>query len=257
MEKKEAILVVSFGSSYEKARKRAIEPIETLIEETFKNYHVARAFTSNIIIRKLRETQGIHIDTPEEAIEKLINKGFQRIIVQPLHLLAGFEYEKIQRALAAKHRPGVELRLGKPLLYDDIDYQRVVDALQTQLPALQEDQGVLLVGHGSDHGANESYQILQKHLQAQNLPIIVGTIEEGLTASINGLKQGNYKSVILMPFMVVAGDHVINDLLGDDPEAWKNQLESQGFSVEAYEKGIGENPAFQRLYVEHVYDALN
>lgn len=252
---KRAILVVSFGSSYEEARKKAIEPIENLIQETFKDYDVERAFTSHIIIKKLKKT-GIHIDTPEEALEKLIQKGYQEIILQPLHILTGFEFEKIERAVEAYQTSQVEIKLGKPLLFDEEDYGKAIEALKTQLPIARKDQAVVLVGHGTDHEANGSYLLLQRYLEEQQLPVIVGTIDEGVEGILEALEAGNYKEIALMPFMVVAGDHVFNDLVGTDSDAWKNQMEEMGYTVEAYTKGIGENKAFQELYVQHIRDTL-
>ena len=49
----QAILVVSFGTSYNDSREKAIGAIENAIQEAFPDYDVRRAFTSQIIIDKL------------------------------------------------------------------------------------------------------------------------------------------------------------------------------------------------------------
>ena len=54
MERKHGILVVSFGTSYEETRKKTIDAIENRIRENFKDYKVYRAFTSKIILKKLK-----------------------------------------------------------------------------------------------------------------------------------------------------------------------------------------------------------
>ena len=64
---KSAILVVSFGTSYEDTRKITLDAIEEKIREEFKEFEVRKAYTSNMIIKKLKERDGIFVDTPVEA----------------------------------------------------------------------------------------------------------------------------------------------------------------------------------------------
>lgn len=254
IDNKKAILIVSFGSSIEEARVNAIEPIETLIKENFLDYQIERAFTSNSVIKKLKETIGLAIDTPEEGLHKLIEKGFQEIIIQPLHILAGYEFDKIKKTILDMNHLNVEIKLGKPLLYEEIDYLKVIESLNTQLPELEEKQVVLLIGHGTNHPANSSYDKLQAQLKSRGLPVIVGTIEVGIDPIITELEAGGYEDVVLMPFLLVAGEHVQNDIFGDDNHSWKSRLISSGYHVKAYYKGLGENPSFQQLYLQRVQE---
>ena len=59
-----------------------------------------------------------------------------------------------------------------------------------------------------------------------------------------------------MPFMLVAGDHAKCDMAGDDDDSFKNILKSEGFEVEIYLKGLGENKEFQNIYVNHIKDSM-
>ena len=59
--------------------------------------------------------------------------------------------------------------------------------------------------------------------------------------------------------MVVAGDHANNDMAGDEPDSFKSILENEGFKVNAYIHGLGENEAVRQLFVdkaEQAWDAL-
>lgn len=51
----------------------------------------------------------------------------------------------------------------------------------------------------------------------------------------------------LAPLMFVAGDHAKNDIAGE----WKENLEKQGYKVNLYLKGLGENPTVQQLFIQH------
>ena len=37
------------------------------------------------------------------------------------------------------------------------------------------------------------------------------------------------KEIRLAPFMVVAGDHAINDMAGEEEDSWKSRLEAEGY----------------------------
>lgn len=261
---KKAILVVSFGTSYPEALENCIEAMENTIAESFKDYEVRRAFTSKIIVKKLAERDDLKIDNPEQALTKLKEEGFQEVIVQPLHIIPGLEYEGKIVAVVDKFKDEKafkKIALGRPLLTsekDPDDYQIAVNALKGQLPELNEHQAVLLMGHGTEHQANVCYHKLQDKIKEMGLPVFIGTVEADPTLDdlIEILQTKNINSVVLMPYMLVAGDHAQNDLAGDDEDSWKSQLEKEGFEVEVYMHGLGENSHYRDIYVQHVKDAI-
>lgn len=253
---KGAILVVSFGSSVSSARENAIIPIEMLIRKSCPDYYVSSAFTSNRVIKKLKETEGINIDTPEEGMIKLINQGYKNIIVQPLHIIAGYEFDKIKDSISRLENSDTSIKLGKPLLFDDKDFLKVIEGLKFQMLDMNPEKVVVLVGHGTHHPANVYYKELQNHMDIQQLPVIVGTIEEGITPILEKLRGTRYKEVLIIPFLLVAGDHVQNDLLGDSEESWRSIFINNGYEVIGYSKGLGENPYFQDFYLQRVKNLL-
>ena len=59
-----------------------------------------------------------------------------------------------------------------------------------------------------------------------------------------------------MPFMLVAGDHALNDMAGPEEDSWQSQLTEAGYRVESVLRGLGENPAFRKIYLQHVAEAV-
>jgi sirohydrochlorin cobaltochelatase len=55
-----------------------------------------------------------------------------------------------------------------------------------------------------------------------------------------------------MPFMLVTGDHVINDMAGDKGSSWKNTLIKGGFEVEVNMLGLGQNKKIQDIFISHL-----
>jgi len=115
-----------------------------------------------------------------------------------------------------------------------------------------------LMGHGTNHPAGACYALLQLILMDIR-PRVYVALAEGypeIGTIVPGLKAGRIGKVILMPFMLVAGEHARSDLAGEDEGSWKRVLEREGFEVSIYLHGLGENQAFREIYARRVADCL-
>lgn len=121
-----AILVVSFGTSYEETRKKTIDAIEEDIREAFPDYRIYRAFTSKIIIKKLKSRDNIHVDTVSEALERMINDGIKDLILQPTHVINGIENDFMLEDLAKLKDKFNSIKIGAPLLTFTDDYKNII-----------------------------------------------------------------------------------------------------------------------------------
>ena len=55
--------------------------------------------------------------------------------------------------------------------------------------------------------------------------------------------------------MLVAGDHVRKDMIGEGTHTLKSVLENAGFIVQPVLSGLGEMPAFADVFIQHCLDA--
>ena len=260
MMNKKGILVVSFGTSYAKTRRLTIDVCENRIAKAFPDYELRRAFTSNIIIKKLKERDNILIDKVDEALWRMKSEGFTDVIVQPLHIIPGEEYNDKVISMAEKFNGEFKrLVVGKPLLFESEDFMDVIKSIEKQVPKLRPAEAVLFMGHGSHHPGNSVYMQLQNMIDEKNLPVYIATVEGSplLDEIIPRLKRDDIEKLTLMPFMLVAGDHAINDMAGDEEDSWKNILEKEGFRVDLFLHGLGENPLIQDIFVRHTGDAIS
>jgi len=260
IEGKKGILVVSFGTSYPETRKVTIKATEEKIAKEYPDYDVRRAFTSQMIINIIEKRDGIVIDNPREALSKMKAEGFSEVIIQPLHIMEGSEYNDLEKTYYDFEGTFEKFELGRSLLSTIDDYKVGVEALKTQLPEMSDGEGVVLMGHGTHHSANATYACFQSVLKTKGVDnVYVGTVE-GYPAYedvVKSLKNDGVDQVTLMPFMVVAGDHAQNDMASDAEDSWKTMLENEGFDVEIYLHGLGENLSFQNMYVEHVQESIS
>ena len=255
---KKAILVVSFGTSNHETRKKTIEACENKIKESFKDYDFYRAFTSGMIINKLKKRDNMFIDNPSEALEKLYNAGYQEVVVQSLHSICGDEYNKLKDMVAQYEDKFDKISIGRPLLTYIDDYRETVEAVKKDLDKMDIDEAVVFMGHGTEHESHSSYPAIEYMFRDYGINAFVGTVEgyPELEQVLKKLKNRNIKTVDLLPFMLVAGDHAINDMASDEEDSWKTILEKEGFNVKVHVKGLGENPYIQEKFKNHALDFM-
>ena len=247
---KKAILAVSFGTSYKDAEEKSINKIEDTLIKTFPDFEVRRAFTSEMIIKKLKKRDGIAIDNADAALKRLEEDGFNEVYIVPTYVIGGVEYDILKKA-AESYAPKFKLlKLGTPVLFDDASYLNIASLVKNELKEdLKSDEAVIFMGHGTDHQADTSYEKLQRAFDETGDSCIVATVEGSITLddAIEKLKALKLKKVVLHPFMIVAGDHAKNDMAGDEVSSWKNTLKAEGFSVRCIVKGLGEYEKVQEL----------
>ena len=255
---KKAVLVVSFGTSYKETREKTIEACEKKIKEGLKDYDFFRAFTSNMIIRKLKNRDGLHIENPIEVLDRLYEEGYKEVIVQTLHIICGEEFNKLKEQVESYKNKFEKIILGRPLLTYIEDYKETVEAIEKQIPKMEKQEAVVFMGHGTFHESHSAYPALEYMLRDAGINAYVGTVEgyPEIEQVIKRLEINNIKTVNLMPFMLVAGDHAINDMAGDDDDSWKSIFESHGFKVKIHLQGLGENPFIQDKFMKHAHDCI-
>lgn len=256
-----AILVVSFGTSYNDSRKVTIEAIEEAIGKACPDYQVRRAFTSQIIIDKLKERDGLTIDNVEEALDRAHEDGITNLVVQPTHLMDGYEYTDLADALKDYEDKFEKVVLGEPLLSGSEDFEAVIKAVTEKTSSYDDGEtAICFMGHGTEADSNKVYAQMQDELTAAGYGnYYIGTVEAEPTLDdvLDLLKEkGTYKRVVLEPLMVVAGDHANNDMAGDEEDSWKTILENEGYEVECVLEGLGQIPAIQDIYVKHALAAV-
>ena len=255
------LLVVSFGTSYNDSRRLTIGAIENALEEAFPDFSVRRAFTSQIIIDHVFQRDGEGIDNVTQALDRAVENGVKTLVVQPTHLMSGYEYNDLADELAEYADAFESIAMGVPLLDTDDDFLTVADALAEATAALNDGEtAICLMGHGTEAESNEVYAKMQTVMdKAGHNNIFIGTVES--TPSVEDVlamvQAGNYKKVVLRPMMIVAGDHANNDMAGDEPDSWKSIFEAAGYEVTCVVEGLGSLGEIQSLIVQHAQAAID
>lgn len=258
---KKELLVVSFGTSFNDSRALTIKAIEDAIDKAFPDYDVRRAFTADTIIEHVYRRDGQLIDNVKEALERAKRNGVEELVVQPTHLMNGWEYGDLVKALEKYEGGFASIKIGAPLLTTDDDFSRVADAMAAATKELAQDgkTAVCWMGHGTAAASHAVYEKMQKVLADKGCDNhFVGTVEASPTAEelAEQVKEAGYTRVILRPMMIVAGDHANNDMADEkDPESWYSVFTAAGLEVQCELKGLGELKEIQDLLAAHARDA--
>lgn len=219
------------------------------MKEAFPGIEVREAWTSRIILKKLKE-RGVERLNPTQALIQLHEQGYTHILIQSTNIIEGTEMKELRREVEGLSLNFKDIRVGNPLLYAPEDYAVVVKAITEAMNQADRGGQKLLVGHGTPDPATASYAMFDYMLKAEGHPEYhVGTVEgyPEYEDVLRLLKNGKSKTLTLAPLMFVAGDHAKNDIAGE----WKENLEKRGYKVNLYLKGLGENPTVQQLFIQH------
>ena len=266
---KSAIVVMSFGTTFKDTRAKTIDATVEAIKAAHPGVKVVTAFTSHIIIDRIKANEGITYPTPEEALAQLKKEGYSCVAMTSLDIIPGMEYAYKDAVYQMHKNDFKHASFGTPLMYwqgqegQDDDITATMKALSTQFPKLGKKDAVLVMAHGTPHPANAYYAVMQDRLNELGYENVLIFSVEGwphLETVIPQLKAKKIKNVTLMPLMMVAGDHANNDMAGSDDDSWKTMFEAADFTVDCQIAGLGEIADVQALYIAHTQaaiDALN
>lgn len=288
-EAKSAIILASFGTTVPEAV-QSITNIQDKVKKAFPNIPVKVTFTSNIIRGVWKERQAepkkwLDAGIPKEILYvkniiatfgDLREEGYTDIVVQPTHMfymeqsydLA--QYVNAMRSIQttkAKWRPFNKIALGRPALgtvgneYDyHADTEKALKTLSADVALAKKEKATLVyMGHGNEHWSVGIYGEAAKKMREMNpgLNAYMGVVEgyPGIDDVLSYLSHFKGGKVILKPFMIVAGDHAVNDMASDEDDSWKTLITKAGFEVKTELQGLGSNDAFAGIFVDHIRDA--
>ncbi len=252
-----AIVLAAFGTTTEAFD--TYNHFEKKVKERFPEYEIRWAFTSRKVRHKLAQEKGQQLNDLPTTLRELKAAGFNRVAVQSLHLVPGEEWDK-KVVQESRKIPGLKVALGKPLLSSTQDQERVLQAVAPTFPKDLKYTAVVLMAHGSPVPEGEkAYLAFDRLLRSHYRNVFLGTVEgkPSKEKAFEAVKQANPATVVLMPFMFVAGEHVAKDMLGDDKASWKSELLKQkAYRLEGITKGLGYQDGIVNIYLDHLDRAL-
>ncbi|MCQ2541431.1 MAG: sirohydrochlorin cobaltochelatase [Lachnospiraceae bacterium] len=255
------IMVVSFGTSFNDSRRETIGAIEKSVIAAFPEWDVRRGFTAQIIIDHVFNRDGEVIDNFGQAMDRAVDNGVKVLVIQPTHLMEGFEYNDVVDEAANYADAFEKIAIGRPLLDTDDDFDKVADIITAETAEyVDDDTAVVFMGHGTEAASNGVYAKMQTVLNDKgydNYFICTVEAEPSFEDVIAAVKDAGYTKVVLEPLMIVAGDHANNDMAGDEDDSLKSMFEAEGIEVTCVIRGLGSMEGIQEMLVQKAQDAVD
>lgn len=258
---KTAILLAGAGSASASAQ-AVFEQVGRRVEARFSGVPVRWAFAEEAA-RGRWGAQGAAVDAPAEALARLRREGFERVVVQSLHVTAGAGYRRL-RTVVQSCRAGPDrfevLLEGAPLLASAADVRRVVAAVLADLPPARGPRdAVILVAHGSrDPAASRTHAAVARTFRKADARVRLGRVvgRPDCADVVAWCRTEGVRRVFLLPFTVAAGSTVETVLAPEGDDSWAAALRAAGIACSAVPRGLAEYDGVVDIWLDHL-DAAN
>ncbi len=279
MKEEPAIVIVTFGTTTNAQATFDFfdKQLRKELPNKYQRLKIEWAFTSEIVReranKKFREAGSkTRYRSLSQVLSNLQDEGYSKIALQSLHIFPGQEYNEMTKVISSFIHMGMRIVYGGALFHSWEQMFEVIDILEKEFLSSKEGCNVL-VAHGtplSFVASNITYLGLDRYLNMKYSNVFVGSVDGVLTADqvLSQAKACSGKRVRFVPMMYVAGDHIMNDIMGNDPKepSWSMEMKKAGFKVEAvYEKykgkrlfkGLGFYKRVNTILIDHLVESLN
>lgn len=255
-----AIVIVHFGTTHQDAIRKALDPFVNDVRNAFCDYEVTEVYSSGFIRKALARKHGITKPSLEEVLDRLSEEGCEEVIVQPTVLMMGIEYDRISKTIEQYQSRFSSIVLGRPLISSRADYDTIIEILDCEYD-IRKNPGdaFLFMGHGSEHPGEAIFAAMDYRMKHDGMRnAYVGTVEgyPSLEVVLPDVILADPEVVYIIPMLIVAGDHAVNDMAGDDEASWKSRIEAAGYDVVPVIKGLGEIPGIRNMVIDHIRDCI-
>ena len=247
------VVLTAFGTT---ARAFATyKNMDAVFQEELPGYRLIWAYSSRMVKYAMKKNQNLDLKDPGEVLAELQQQGHPWAVLQSLHLLGGHE---LHRLAAERNHVDIRLSLGLPLLSSPRDFQEVASALSPVIPE-NADEAVVVVGHGTDHPSWTAYFALEAIMRkTYGDRVFAGVVEgfPGMEETLERIRTSGFKKITLLPLLLVAGVHFIEDLT-EEEDSWQKTFEREGIEVSVVPHGVGNLDGITRIFCRHVMEALD
>lgn len=279
LKKDPAVVIAAFGTTT-KAKATYDFFNKQLIKELppeYASYKIEWAFTSEIIreiANKRFKKQGVNMryKSLSQVLSNLEDEGYRNIAIQPLHIFPGQEYKEMLKVIKSFSLMDLRIIYGGTLFDRWDESFEVIDVMSKDF--IDEKTGCnVLVAHGSPLtyvSSNSTYLGLDRYVSRKYDNVFMGSVDGVLTKdqALTGARGCKHKKIRFLTLMYVAGDHIMNDIMGKDPKepSWAMEMEKDGFAVEAasfkyngkkYHKGLGFYKDINSMFIHSLVKSLD
>lgn len=244
-----AIVLVAFGTTSDSGRK-VFDVIEEAAHNRYPKHDIYLAFTSQTVVNRLRQ-RGVMVRNLPETLVQLQSDGYRQAVLQSLMIVPGQKDAEIAQVPSG----ALQVAYGEALMASPEDIRETVEAVQANIAG---NRPTVFVTHGNSRYPRYNRALLDFSAAAEKRFTTAVTCsvegEPGLAKLDLARKWAkNAGAVHFVPLMLVAGDHIENDVLGDEPDSWKNLI---GAPEASCSRPLGYNAGIRNIFFRHLDTAM-
>lgn len=255
---KTGILVVSHGSSSPGAVRGSIDVIYHRVAEAFPQALLTQAYYAPNTLRKFdRESAQTPVQSVEEALQELLDRGVTDLRVLMIYLTPGAKYDRVAAKLEAARERFSSLMYTPPLLAAQEDvpaYARLL--VQAWQPDPQ--RALVLSAHSAVPSVAPLYAAVCERLRQEGYAAFMAYRNGSPSAAeaAAAVRAAGFAQADLCAGMLMRGRHHSRDLEGRE-NSTAQALEAEGIGVRVRGEGLAQCPAVQEAFVQRLAGVMN
>ncbi len=260
------IIIASFGSIYKEAVNTSIGVIESKVRALYSNMEVRRVFLSDALVDKWNDKYDEHISSFTEAMQEFNRMGIDEVYIQPIILVADQCYQQMRKqALKFLHSSEygfTQINIGKPLLtslgiknYAD-DYEATLDGILRHVNTKALNKSIILMANGQNQLEFSTLQLKAMYGAAPNVAVFTTNGFPTFKQALTLVDRMGHQDVLVVPLALIGSAHLMDYLGGERSDSIYALLAEEGYNVDIWNEGLGENPYVQDLFLKHLGQAV-
>lgn len=260
------IIIASFGSIYKEAVNTSIGVIESKVRTLYSNMEVRRVFLSDALVDKWNDKYDEHISSFTEVMQEFNRIGIDEVYIQPITLVADQCYQQMRKqALKFLHSSEygfTQISIGKPLLtslgiknYAD-DYEATLDGILRHVNTKALNKSIILMANGQNQLEFSTLQLKAMYGAAPNVAVFTTNGFPTFKQALTLVDRMGHQDVLVVPLALIGSAHLMDYLGGERSDSIYALLAEEGYNVDIWNEGLGENPYVQDLFLKHLGQAV-
>ncbi|MCI6408072.1 sirohydrochlorin cobaltochelatase [Veillonella caviae] len=260
------IIIASFGSIYKEAVNTSIGVIESKVRTLYSNMEVRRVFLSDALVDKWNDKYDEHISSFTEVMQEFNRMGIDEVYIQPITLVADQCYQQMRKqALKFLHSSEygfTQISIGKPLLtslgiknYAD-DYEATLDGILRHVNTKALNKSIILMANGQNQLEFSTLQLKAMYGAAPNVAVFTTNGFPTFKQALTFVDRMGHQDVLVVPLALIGSAHLMDYLGGERSDSIYALLAEEGYNVDIWNEGLGENPYVQDLFLKHLGQAV-
>lgn len=228
-----ATIIVNHGSS-NKAQYELLKSVLEKLKKDFPESYISTYLASSKIRKKI-EDEDLKKEL-NDILDDLRVKNIRKVKFLMLYVVRGIEYEKLEKLANSLNTDDFfEFSFTKALLEENSYNNEILNLIDY----ISQNDYSLIVAHGSPRKDLDQFNRFSKQIKNHSNKFYFSTFEDDdMDMIIKELKDKNVKKIKIIPFLILAGNHVHKDIESERDNSYKTILNKNKIEVEVINKGL-------------------